>query len=595
MAKVTIPFIGQSYKMPAVQLDTQTCINWYLTYDATGKFPQALFPDPGMIVFSEKSGGNEVRGMFVLNDVLYSVIDDKFYKVDSNGELEDLTSSNQPHLETAIGQVRIIPNDNQLFITDGRNGYVYQIVASASRAAGAFFKIENATSNIGKPVFSGGGPLDDMSTSGVYTGGSARVYVVEIDGSPVGGPDTFRWSDDGAVTFNASNVPITGGIQALNDGVQITFVHTTGHTVNDRWDFQVTIDSAFYTPLIPAYQDGYGIYVKQVSNRFYISAINDFSQVNALDSAQSNEWADNLMAATSIREELWLIGRQTTEVWYDVGAEIFPFEPRTNLLIKYGCLAPYTVAVAGNNILLWLANNEEGGRVLVMVESYIPSIVSTEPINAEWQSYEKVDDAIGYVYQWDGHLFYWITFPTADRTWQYDLTTKTWTERRSTLANELPYENPVRQGRWRANNYAYWQGKHLFGDFESGKIYQLARGVYTEDGNYMFRERTTRTMQKSLHRLCLYSLQLSWQKGVGLTKEADQGHDPQVMLQISTDDGVSWGNELWRSLGKIGCHTERIKWNRLGQSDSFVFRVRTTDPTYNVLMGSVIQVEDTGT
>lgn len=587
MAKIEIPFVGQSYQMPAVQLDAQTCINWYLTFDPTGKYARALLPDPGLLTWAEVSNGRSVRGMFELNGILYAVIDNTFYSIDNNGNEKTLG-----FLNTASGNVRFTANNSQLFLTDTQFGYVYQLVDSATRSAGDFFVIAEASSLISAPVFEGSG-IDDLSTSGGYTGSTNKDYRVEIQ-TP-GTPDTFRWSDNGGTTWNLENIQITGNAQALNDGVFVTFQYTTGHTQRDRWDFSTTANSAFYVPIVPAYQDTFGIYARQSSRDWYVSEPGDFSRVNALGFAQANIWPDNLVAAISLREEVWLICRTTTEIWYDIGTIPFPFERRSNLIIKYGTLSPYSVAVAENNILFWLGNNEEGGKVIVMVVNYEPMIISTEPINAELQTYTDIENAIGFTYQWDGHVFYAITFPADDRTWVYDLSTKSWHERRSTLNNALPNQSPTRQGRWRANNYVYFQGKHLVGDFESGRIYQFDRDTYTENGTYMLFERTTQELSQSLHYMCLYSLEVDMQKGVGLTVDTQQGHDPQVMLQISKNDGVSWGNEMWKSIGKTGKYRQRIKWNRLGQADSFVFRVRVTDPVYAVLLGAVAEIEDTET
>jgi len=587
MPKIALDVVGQAYKMPSIQLDAQTCINWYPIIDPTGKFPKSLAPTDGLTTFTNISAANQIRGTFELNDVLYVVAGDSFYIVDNNGNYDSKGT-----LKTSVGNVRMVPNDNQIFITDGVDGYVYQLVKSATREAGDFFVIENASSFIGGATFTGAG-LDDMTSGGTYIGATSKNYRVEIDAT--GTPDTFQWSDSKGETWNGTGVVITGTAQTLNDGVTVTFTHTTGHALHDRWDFSTSTDSAFYVPVIPAYQDGYGIYIKEVSNRFYISAIDDFSLVNALDFAKENAWPDNLVAAISIKEELWLIGRTTSRVWYDTGAAEFPFEPRTNLLIKYGTRAPYSVAVGHDNLLLWIGNNTDGGRIVIIVEGYTPQIISTEALNAELDSYETVDDAIGFVYQRNGHIFYCLIFPTADRSWVFDLTTKEWHERRSTFASDLPSSSQWRQGRWRANNYVHYQGKHLVGDFESGKIYKLDATSYTEDGVRIQRERTTKVLSESLHRICAFSFEVNMQRGTGLTVQTDQGHDPQMMLQISTDDAVTWGNEQWRSLGKTGKYKLRAKWNRLGESDSFVFRIRTSDPIYTVLLGAVIDVEDTGT
>ncbi len=95
-------------------------------------------------------------------------------------------------------------------------------------------------STVGSVTFSGTG-LDDATSGGTFTGTSTLNYKVEIDGT--GTPDTFKWSDDGGTTWDATGVAITGSAQTLNHGVTITFGATTGHTLADAWTFTATAPS----------------------------------------------------------------------------------------------------------------------------------------------------------------------------------------------------------------------------------------------------------------------------------------------------------------------------------------------------------------
>lgn len=88
--------------------------------------------------------------------------------------------------------------------------------------------------SIGSVTFTGSG-LNDMTNGGTYTGVLDRNYRIQID--EIGATDTFRWSDDGGLTWKETGVEITGSPQNLNCGVTIEFGATTGHTLNDRWDF----------------------------------------------------------------------------------------------------------------------------------------------------------------------------------------------------------------------------------------------------------------------------------------------------------------------------------------------------------------------
>lgn len=93
------------------------------------------------------------------------------------------------------------------------------------------------TQLVGRPVQTTGSGLSDVETRGAFSGNSPSVFTVEIDGT--GTPDTFKWSNDGGDTFEATTVSITGDWQTLENGVEIKFNATTGHTSGDEWAFAV--------------------------------------------------------------------------------------------------------------------------------------------------------------------------------------------------------------------------------------------------------------------------------------------------------------------------------------------------------------------
>jgi hypothetical protein len=578
-----IPFVGQAYNLsPSVQLDAQNCINWYLTMDSTGKTPSALLPRPSLELWADDSSNFSNRGAIAVNDELYCVVDNKFYIFDFNGNRTEKGT-----LNTSTGLVSMLVNDNQVFISDGRYGYIYQLNDDDSLTAGDFFVISAASSIVGNPTFTGSG-LNDMTTGGVYTGTTDKRYRVVIDS--IGTPDTFKWSDDGGQTYIATGVNITGSAQTLNDGVQVTFIHTSGHTANDFWEFNVTIDSAFYVPIKPTYDDNRGIYTRQSTGQWYISEINRFDRVNALDVASAEYFPDDLVAAITLKEEIWLLGRVTAEPWFDVGAQPFPYERRTSLIQNYGCAAPFSAVVSHNFMGIWLSENREGTRLVVGLVNYEVQMLSTEAINAEFRKYSRVDDAIGSTYQYNGHIFYVLTFPTEDRTWVYDLTTKAWHEYRCTLTNEQPAEAPTRQGRFKENWILQYADSILCGDFESGKIYKLTDDIQTDNGQPIEFERTTpHTNDKDLlGRMEIDYLEVDIERGQGL--ESGQGSDPQYMLQISRDGGYTWGNEKWKSGGASGAYRQRLRWNMLGTARVWTFRLRTTDPVYRAVYGATAYI-----
>jgi hypothetical protein len=56
------------------------------------------------------------------------------------------------------------------------------------------------------------------------------------------------------------------------------------------------------------------------------------------------------------------------------------------------------------------------------------------------------------------------------------------------------------------------------------------------------------------------------------------------MLDWSEDNGETWSNEYWASLGKIGAGMTRVRWRQLGQSVGRNYRLRASDPVITGLV-----------
>jgi hypothetical protein len=80
-------------------------------------------------------------------------------------------------------------------------------------------------------------------------------------------------------------------------------------------------------------------------------------------------------------------------------------------------------------------------------------------------------------------------------------------------------------------------------------------------------------------------LWIEFDTGVGLL--SGQGSDPQVMLRYS-DDGETWSNEKWRSLGNTGQYGKQVAWTGLGQSRLRVYETVITDPVKCHITGAFL-------
>jgi len=89
-------------------------------------------------------------------------------------------------------------------------------------------------------LYVGSGGILDATSSGVYTGTGNAHYVAKIvtkGTAPTA--DTVKFSTDGGATY-AEAVDVTGAAQTIAAAVAITFVATSGHTVDDEWHIFAT-------------------------------------------------------------------------------------------------------------------------------------------------------------------------------------------------------------------------------------------------------------------------------------------------------------------------------------------------------------------
>jgi len=279
---------------------------------------------------------------------------------------------------------------------------------------------------------------------------------------------------------------------------------------------------------------------------------------------------------------VWLLGESTTEPWYHSG-EVFPFNPVGGAKAERGCMAKWSVAKAGE-ALLWLASDRVGRIQVVMAQGGSVNAVSTPALEHALAGYATLSDATAYAYHQEGHLFYVLSFPTAGATWVYDLSTNMWHRRGGWLAPNWT--------RHRGDTYAYFAGKHLLGDHQSGAVYELDLDTYTDNGQTIRRERTAPVVHADGAPLFFSALEIHMQTGVGdLTTPA-----PTIALDWSDDGGHTWSADAFGAMdggaGATGEYGRRVVFRRLGQSRRRNFRLVVSDPVKVALLGASLNATE---
>lgn len=330
------------------------------------------------------------------------------------------------------------------------------------------------------------------------------------------------------------------------------------------------------------FADGFFIALIKNSQKFQISALEDASIWDPLDIAQVSVFPDNILGMIVDHRELWLYGETKTIPYSDTGNPFFPFEPQPGAIIEQGTIAGFS-CVRLDNTTFWLGGDERGSGIAWRAAGYLPARVSNHAVELAWQGYSRIDDVIGYAYQDQGHAFWVLYFPTANKTWVYGVATGMWHER-SSRVNQLP-------GAHLSRCHVFCFGKHLVGDWASANIYQMAIPRPNNLGGWSFVDDNGTPIQRirraphigSEQEWTFHSqLQVDAETGLGpqppLTDSNGNPRDPEMGLRWSDDGGHTWSNQHTVGCGQAGGYKTRAIWRRLGRSRDRVYEIEVSDP-----------------
>lgn len=406
----------------------------------------------------------------------------------------------------------------------------------------------------------------------------------------VSGNQVYKVNSSYTATLLGTVANASGPVSMVDNGTQL-FIACNGpsYIYNATTNvFQQITDPDFPGAVTVGYLDGYFVFNEPNSQRIWVTSILDGLSVDPLDFASAEGSPDGVVGIIVSHRELWVLGTNSVEVWYDAATQGFPLERIQGAFNELGCAAAYSIVKMDNGVF-WLGKDARGQGIVYRANGYTGQRISTHAVEWHIQQYGNLSDTIGYTYQQDGHSFYVLVFPSADTTWVYDVATGAWHERAG-------FTNGVFT-RHRGNCQVFFNNEVTIGDYQNGNIYAFDLDVYADDGAIQKWLRTWRALptgQNNLKRSAQHSLQLDCETGVGLN--LGQGSNPEVMLRWSDDGGHTWSNEHWVSIGKIGEYYRRAIWRRLGMTMKIrdrVYEVSMTDPVKIAIMGAELQISGT--
>ena len=522
-------FVGPSYTGQSLNVDAERTLNLYLEGAEAGN-PKArvvLYGTPGIHLFATLPT-QPLRGLWEGAGRLFAVAGSFLYEVFANGTYNSRGSVGSDGLP-----VQIFPNGQQLLIV----------------SAGSVW-IDTGTAIINPST----------SYAGVCNVDATGKIVASVSG------DTFDAS------FVGQLITIAGGgylvASAANDSLSVTLAGTGPVGLNQAFTASIPVPASIGTFL-----DSYGIVTVPNSRQFKISRLNDFLKWDGLDFGVKEGYADHLVSVLADHEELWLFGDETTEVWANTGAALFPFERIPGAFIHMGCVAAYSPQRLAGGVA-WLGADSRGQVIAYRAQGFLPQRISTHAMETAWSLYSTCADAWSFTYTERGHEFWVINFPTGDATWAFDATAGQWHERAHLVAGTLHRQLQC--------CHAFVFGKHLCGDRADGSIWQQSADFFDENGAGMQRIRTAPHI--STEQMWQFFSQFQLDAEVGTSLAA-----PSCTLDWSDDGGHTWSTPV-TTTPSLATYDGRLIWRRLGKSRDRVFRVTITGTSKIAIIRAILKL-----
>jgi len=400
-----------------------------------------------------------------------------------------------------------------------------------------------------------------------------KVFVV-IEDTIYSLDNSFNIVNIGTILTN------TGYVGIEDNGSQLMFVDGKGGWVyeKDTSAFsKITSGGFFSNPIDVTVLAQRFIVAQSNSSQWGISGINDATSWNTLDRAQITSYPDILVGLGRLKGLLYLFGNRSVEVWYESG-QAFPFSRESTQTLDYGCAAAGSISI-NFEYAIWLARTRTGQLSVVLTKGSDPITISNQALEQEFSIYEDYEDATSFMFKNDyGYIFYVINFTSDNRSWMYCINTNMW--------SQVAYKD---KDRWLPEAYFYYNDRHYVLPFNSSKILELSDQIYDDDGTSIKKMREVGVFSLPTYKNhTLHEIRFDVKSGVGL--EFGKDENPILMLEVSRDAGISYGNQLSQSMGKMGKRNTEVRFFNLGYSHLTTLRIENYNNIPFILLGCALTV-----
>lgn len=394
----------------------------------------------------------------------------------------------------------------------------------------------------------------------------------------VSGTSAYAVSTAGVVAAAGTGVAGSGRVRMATDGTNIMIVRAgvlylqTGTTVSpvEMPDDIEVRDVVFLS--------GRFWIATALDGRVYFTVPGE-TTVDALNYFSAESTPDPLVGLVVAGDELILLGRSSVEYWTPVADPDLPASRVLGRASKVGCASVHSIALG--DISAWVGDDNQIYRSGDALPSPIGDAGMVEIVRRARPMLDAADTSKtlgGWMFVADGHSFYALDVPGFG-THAYDFTTSQWCEFATVGKAQFNASCGVKlsEGRWAVG-----------GTFD-GKLRVFSPDALDDDGDPLVRVYPALLPARQNDRLDVVMLEGS----VGTASLEYPVDNPKAAIRLSRDNGKSWSDWAYTSLGLQGDYSRRPAFKGLGRMEppSHLVEVRVSDPI-NFTLHSIIYNEE---
>lgn len=269
--------------------------------------------------------------------------------------------------------------------------------------------------------------------------------------------------------------------------------------------------------------DNYTYYAVKNSPKMYASFPTNPTDISGANFATKEARTDNISRILVCDLNIWVMGTDSIEIYYDAGIVGFPATRYQNAMFEKGILAKFSAAEFHDNIY-YLASD---GKI------YRGSGLSQQAISPDWfaQYYAQISasdpgalvNAWGVTYSSSGYDYYCLTIP-GYISLEFNLTTGFWHNKTSA---GIPY--------WNGKTCAELSGHFYVGDAVAGTVYEMVAQYTNEGTTPIYRQVVTPSFGPKDDRTSLYYVDIDFN-----TANSTDYATQTLNLSYSDDEGRTW-------------------------------------------------------